>query len=226
MMRNRTIVTAMIILMGAALSVGASPSLQVRMFGASGFAESPGSVGDVADEVKRRNDVDTFAGITTEFVIREFGLGLRYQARYAAYEIPGSAGVDAELDWWNDWKSDIFVSFHPFGSPSFLDPYVTLGLGVAFRTDLEDGTYYDDESASWVEGNRNAGESLSGVTAASMYQYVGVGGQIHLGGLVAGAALNYNLANQAIQPDGYEWNAYPTDRFEVRVYGGVSIGAR
>jgi hypothetical protein len=171
---------------------------QIVAVGVAPFAENPSTVRDVSRSYRDTNDDELFSGLEGEVWFGKVGVGGSYLGRF----VDDSRTPDPEpREWWYDWKSDLFVSYHLFRGGAFLDPFVRLGGGVAMRADEENT-----------------------VTNAGIYQYLGGGAQVSLGGLVIGCGLNYNILNQRLQPDSTSWEMYPTRRFEARVYGGVSFG--
>jgi hypothetical protein len=171
---------------------------QIVAVGVAPFAENPSTVRDVSRSYRDTSDDELFSGLEGEVWVGNVGFGGSYLGRFVD-ERPEPE--DAEPAWWYDWKGDLFVSYHLFRGGAFLDPFVRLGGGVAMRADEENT-----------------------VTNAGIYQYLGGGAQVSLGGLVIGCGLNYNILNQRLQPDSTSWEMYPTRRFEARVYGGVSFG--
>jgi hypothetical protein len=171
---------------------------QIVAVGVAPFAENPSTVRDVSRSYRDTNDDELFSGLEGEVWFGTVGIGGSYLGRFVD-ESPEPA--EDPQEWWYDWKSDLFVSYHLFRGGAFLDPFVRLGGGVAMRADQDDS-----------------------VTNAGIYQYLGGGAQVSLGGLVIGCGLNYNILNQRLQPDSTSWEMYPTRRFEARVYGGVSFG--
>jgi hypothetical protein len=171
---------------------------QIVAVGAASFAENPSTVQDVSRSYRETNDDELFSGLEAEMWFGQVGIGGSYLGRFVDEGVAEETEAQA---WWYDWKSDLFVGYHLFRGGAFLDPYVRLGGGVAMRSDEEDT-----------------------VTNAGIYQYVGGGAQMSLGGLVIGCGLNYNILNQTLRPDNTSWEMYPTRRFEARIYGGVSFG--
>jgi hypothetical protein len=171
---------------------------QIVAVGVAPFAENPSTVRDVSRSYRGTNDDELFSGLEGELWFGTVGFGGSYLGRFVD---ESAESGDAAQEWWYDWKSDLFVSYHLFRGGAFLDPFVRLGGGVAMRSDENDS-----------------------VTNAGIYQYLGGGAQVSLGGLVIGCGLNYNILNQRLQPDSTSWEMYPTRRFEARVYGGVSFG--
>jgi len=182
-------------------TIPADPGLQFTLFSSVQFAENPDTISDVADEFRNRVATETFAGIGAELVLEKLGFGVRYQSLF----------LEDTDDWWMDWKADAFVSYHLFGTRSFLDPFLVVGTGTAARVNIAD------------DHVRTADEP-TGITGMSVYQYAGAGGEMNFGGLVIGTALNYIVMNQAVESADAQWDAYPTDRFEVLVFGGVAVG--
>lgn len=171
---------------------------QIVAIGAAPFAENPSTVRDVSRSYRDTNKDELFSGLEGEIWVGQIGIGGSYLGRFVD---EGVEEDSEEQEWWYDWKSDLFVSYHIFRGGAFLDPFVRLGGGVTMRADEKDA-----------------------VTNAGIYQYVGGGAHMSLGGLVIGCGLNYNILNQRFQPDGTSWEMYPTRRFEARIYGGVSFG--
>ena len=189
-----TLFTLMVLLPAV---VSAQVGGQLVAVGAVPFAENPDTVSDVSDSFRERSDQELFNGLEGEIWFDKVGFGARYLGRFNDL----SPTQDAGQEWWYDWKGDLFLSYHLFRGGAFIDPYVRFAAGVAMR---QNG---DNE-----------------IVNAGIHQYVGGGGQINLGGLVIGVGLNYNLLNQPIQPDDEDWQVYPTQRFEARLYGGVTFG--
>lgn len=170
---------------------------QIVAVGVAPFTEDPSTVKDVSRSYRETNEDELFSGLEAEIWVDQVGVGGSYLGRF----VDESATGDDGQEWWYDWKSDLFVSYHLFRGGAFLDPFVRLGGGVAMRADAD-----------------------SSVTNAGIHQYLGGGAQVNLGGVVIGCGLNYNILNQRLQPDGTSWEMYPSRRFEARVYGGVAFG--
>ncbi len=191
------------------------------------FADDPESLGDVADQYRDTDPDRMLSGVEMELLIGSFGLGIRHVARFDAFEIDDpvvreQAGTDT--DWWLDQRSDLFFSYHVFGIGSFIDPYVRYGLGFAARIDVDDGAYYDETNDEWTVSRRDAYGDSDSIRSASLYQYLGIGIQTNLRGLVVGFGVNYTVLNQGVEPDDSDWGLYPNERFEGRLYGGIALG--
>lgn len=211
-----------------AIAAWANPvGFQITGMAVAPFAEDPDSIGDVADRYRDTDADRMFSGIEMEMWIGSFGFGGRYVARFDSFEISDAtvrAETGSDTDWWLDQKSDLFLSYHLFGGGSFIDPYLRYGIGFAAQIDLDDGAYYDDDADTWVSTRPDDYDGHNSIRTASLYQYLGVGIQTNLRGLVLGCGLNYTVLNQSVHSDGSDWGLYPTERFEGRVYGGIALG--
>ena len=197
MRRPGTVVAMAALVMAAASPAWAHVGGQIVALGAAPFAENPRTVSDVSRSYQDTDDEELFTGLEAEIWFNQIGIGGRYLGRFLGVS-PTDTPDETYL---YDWKSDLFLAYHLFRGGSFIDPYARLGTGVVMRTD---------------EGSQ--------IMNAGLYQYVGGGAQINLGGLVVGVGLNYNILNQRLQPEDTSWAVYPTQRFEARIYGGVSFG--
>lgn len=220
--RTRRIVSALLFAGIALVPLSADPGIQIVGLGVAGFADTPESIDAVAREYRSTPTDQLFSGVEAEVWLSDrLGLGGRYVARLINFEIDPavSAGTD---NWWLDSFSDAFVSYHLFGTGSFLDPYVRYGLGIALRSDLASDAYLDanDEWTKYGESET----AYDQIVNASLYQYLGVGGQINLGGLVLGVGLNYTILNTPVSDEfGRGYTVYPLERFEARLYGGIAL---
>lgn len=197
---------------------------QITGYAAAPFSDNPRTVEGAAREYRETRPSDLLGGVELEFFGRNLGFGARYSGRFVNVTIEDptiAESVGGTDNWWYDWSSDAYVAYHLFGAGSFLDPYVRYGLGIAMRMDLERDAYLDADSGDWVAYDGGDDERYEQINSAGFYQYLGAGAQVNLGGLVVGAGINYNIVTQSAGP---EWAEFPMQRFEARLYGGVSFG--
>jgi len=224
---KRNILTVGLILVVATIAAADPVGFQISGMAVAPFAEDPDSLGDVADRYRDTDSERMFSGVEMELWIGSFGFGGRYIARFDGFDITDPEVREAsgsDIDWWLDQKSDLFLAYHLFGGGALVDPYVRYGIGFAAQIDLDDGAYYDDAADAWTTERPERYDGPDSIRTASLYQYLGVGVQTNLRGLVVGVGLNYTVLNQRVYPSGSDWGLYPTERFEGRVYGGIALG--
>lgn len=198
--RTRVIVLAVLAATLPASYSAAQAGGQLLAVGAAALNEDPATPADLSRSYQRVDARELFTGLEAELWVNRVGIGGRYIGRMQPTD-DSAATADLANGYLYDWKSDLFFAYHFFRGGAFIDPYARFGVGVAMRA--TDGTE---------------------VTQAGLYQYLGAGGQINLGGLVAGAGVNYTILNQQLQPEDTDWTVYPISRFEVRLYGGIAFG--
>lgn len=207
-----------------AATAAAGPVFQMTLYGAGEFSENPDTVKDMSAPFRERSQeqTDLYNGAALELTFGGVGIGARYGTRFTSFDVPAELGVDQDVDWWHDWKTDLYVSGHLFGGGAFIDPYVQFGVGTAGRAHLEEDVYFD-EDGTWNRYEEGESDSYQ-LTNLSMYQYIGTGAQVNVSGVLIGAGLNYHIFNQHLDAPEENWGTYPLQRFEVRIYGGVSFG--
>ena len=221
------------LMIGLTLTIVAVPAFsrpvgfQITGLVVSPFADDPETLGDVVEQYRSTDSDRASSGVEMEIWIGSVGFGARHVARFDRFEVTDAevrAATGERYDWWLDQKSDIFFSYHLFGGGAFLDPYVRYGIGFAAQIDLDDGVYFDDATGEWSASRPDSYRSDEQIRTAAIYQYLGVGLQTNVRGLVFGAGLNYTILNQNVYAGDNDWGLYPNERFEGRLYGGIALG--
>lgn len=224
---KRYILVAGLLAIHAVVVFARPVGFQITGMAVAPFAEDPDTLGDVADRYQDTDPDRMFSGIEMELWIGSLGFGGRYVARFDGFEVDDAdvrAEAGTDIDWWLDQRSDLFLSYHLFGGGAFIDPYIRYGIGFAAQIDLNDGVWYDDEADEWTVTRPEDYDSSDPIRTASIYQYLGLGLQTNLRGLVVGCGVNYTVLNQSVYSDDMDWGRYPTERFEGRLYGGIAFG--
>jgi hypothetical protein len=134
-------------------------------------------------------------------IINRFGFGGDYMVSFFQ---------DAGEQWWLDWYAPaLFVSFHPLGGKSFLDPFLQVGVGSSGRVFLE------PQPVSMGPG---PGQDLS----LSLFPFVGAGLALNLDGFLLSVKAVYTPYTSPAPVT--DIPAYPMGKFQVTMSGGVSIG--
>jgi hypothetical protein len=136
-------------------------------------------------------------GFGWEVVPRRMGVGALYMVDF----LRDQAGV-----WYLDWSAQpVYISFHPFGGGSFLDPFLQAGLGSSGRVRLRHemmGMY-------------------SNPLYISIYPFVAGGLALNLDGFLLSAKVSYQPVTAGVPVT--EIPAYPTGSIQVAVQLGVSL---
>ena len=142
-----------------------------------------------------------FWGLGWEVIVNHFGFGGDYMVSFHQ---------DAGERWWLDWNAPaLFLSFHPLGGKSFLDPFLQAGVGSSGRVFL---------APQPVSAGPGPGQDLS----LSLFPFVGAGLALNLEGLLLSAKAVYTpYASQVPVTD---IPAYPMGKFQVTLSAGVSLG--
>ena len=147
-------------------------------------------------------DQPLFWGFGWEVIVNHFGFGGDYMVSF--YQ-------DASEHWWLDWNAPaLFLSFHPLGGRSFLDPFLQVGIGSSGRVFLA------QQPASMGPG---PGQDL----ALSLFPFVGGGLALNLESLLLSAKVVYTPYSSPIPVT--DIPAYPMGKFQVTVSAGISLGS-
>jgi hypothetical protein len=117
---------------------------------------------------------------------------------------------DAGEHWWLDWYAPaFFLSFHPLGGRSFLDPFLELGIGSSGRV--------------FLDPRRTAvGPDPAQDLSLGLFPFAGGGVAFNLEGLLLSVKAVYTPYSSQVPvtdiPD------YPLGQFQVTVSAGISLG--
>jgi hypothetical protein len=201
--------TLMLILLIAAASASASAQFQFR---AAGNVLNPISAVPYDSDswlIDIENPEDLMTGWHWEVLLHRFGFGMHY-----AIDLQQPDSAPATLD----WKGDFFLSYHPFGAGSFLDPFFEFGWGDAGSTivdDISDADYPD-----WKDAARN-----DDTRALTLYSYVAAGLAIDLSGLLLGAKASYTPYAMQSGVAGSGIPALELPQFELALFAGIALGS-
>ena len=146
-------------------------------------------------------DQPLFWGCGWEVIINHFGFGGDYMVSFSQ---------DAGEHWWLDWYAPaLFLSFHPLGGRSFLDPFLQVGIGSSGRV------FLDQRAASMGPG---PAQDLS----LSLFPFVGGGLALNLESLLLSAKVVYTPYSSQIPVT--DIPGYPMGRFQVTLSAGISLG--
>jgi hypothetical protein len=183
--------------------------LALALIGAPAFAGAVRLTGNLSADIlgsdSAAQSVSTFAvggqplfwGFGWEVILGTVGFG-------------GDIGVsffrDAGTQWWLDWYAPaMFVSFHPLGANSFLDPFLEVGVGCAGQVLLA----------------RRPMRTTDGLEL-SLFPFAAAGLSFNLNGLLLGAKVAYAPCVSSIPVT--DIPGYPLGSLQVTVSAGVSIG--
>jgi hypothetical protein len=153
--------------------------------------------------------IDTFAagdqplfwGLGWEVIMGRVGFGGDYLVSFSQ---------DAGEHWWLDWYAPaLFVSFHPLGGKSFLDPFLELGVGSSGRVLLE-------------PARTPMGPAPSQDLSLALFPFAGGGIAFNLDGFLLSVKAVYTPYSSQVPAT--DIPAYPLGKFQVTVSGGISIG--
>ena len=199
------------------VSAGADATVRMAPVLAADFAVRPtwDEVGSIFDDRSK-----LFWGPQIEVITNRVGVGFRGLVNFENQETELD-GV--QYDWSLDWLGDLYVSYHIFGTHSFIDPFFEFGFGNAGRVDIdEDPESWMVDEESWMpagglyEYNDDALESLA------LYPSVAVGVSFDLGGLFIGARLSYRPLT--FQIPATQFDVYPVTNFQFALFGGITLG--
>ena len=146
-------------------------------------------------------DQPLFWGFGWEVIVDHFGFGGDYMVSFFQ---------DAGQNWWLDWHAPaIFLSFHPLGGRSFLDPFFQAGVGSSGRVFLGQQT---------VSTGPGPAQDLS----LSLFPFVGAGLALNLENVLLSAKVVY--IPYLSQVPATDIPGYPMRRFQVTMSAGISLG--
>ncbi len=146
-------------------------------------------------------DQPFFWGFGWEVIIDRFGFGGDYMVSFYR---------DAAEQWWLDWYAPaLFVSFHPLGGKSFLDPFLQLGVGCSGQVFLE-------------PQRMPMGPSPRQDLSLSLFPFVGAGLAFNLEGFLLSAKAIYTPYWSQVPVT--DIPSYPLGKFQVTVSAGISLG--
>ena len=146
-------------------------------------------------------DQPLFWGFGWEVIVDHFGFGGDYMVSFLQ---------DASQHWWLDWYAPaLFLSFHPLGARSFLDPFFQAGVGASGQVLLA------QQPAPTGPG---PGQDLS----LSLFPFVGAGLALNLESLLLSAKVVY--IPYLSQVPVTDIPGYPMGKFQVTVSAGISLG--
>lgn len=146
-------------------------------------------------------DQPLFWGFGWEVIINHFGFGGDYLVSFYR---------DAGEHWWLDWYSPaLFMSFHPLGGRSWLDPFLQVGIGSSGRVLLE-------------PQRMPMGPAPTQDLSLSLFPFVGGGLSLNLESLLLSAKIVYTPYSSQIPAT--DIPSYPLGKFQVTVSAGISLG--
>jgi hypothetical protein len=148
--------------------------------------------------VEALNGDQPLFGFGWEVIMDHIGFGGQYLVNFHE---------DDPDSWWLDWNGQgIYVSYHFFGTRSFIDPFINGGMGCAGRVFLGPEDQF-----------------TPGRLALTLYPFAGAGVSVCLDHFKLGAKLDYALKRSGIPAT--DIADYPLGRFQVSLLAGVSFGA-
>jgi hypothetical protein len=137
-------------------------------------------------------------GVGWEIILGRLGVGGNYDVSFRQ---------DAHAGWWLDWIAPgIFMSFHPLGGNSWIDPFVEVGAGCAGRVNLS-------TDADVMDANENL--------YLSLFPFAAAGLSLNLDGLLISAKASYTPYNAPIPVTTI--GLYPLGQFQIALSGGIAI---
>lgn len=138
-----------------------------------------------------------FWGVGWEVILGKVGFGGDYMVSFLR---------DSTTQWWLDWYAPaLYISYHPIGANSFLDPFFEIGVGSAGRVML---------ARRPPAGSPNL--------SLALFPFVAAGLSLDLDGLLLGAKLAYTPSISPIPAT--EIPRYPLGSFQVTVSAGIALG--
>jgi hypothetical protein len=138
-----------------------------------------------------------FWGVGWEVIIGKVGFGGDYMVSFFR---------DSTPQWWLDWYAPaLYISYHPIGANSSLDPFFEAGVGSAGQVML---------ARRPPVGSTNL--------SLALFPFVAAGLSLDLDGLLLGAKLAYTPAISPIPAT--EIPRYPLGSLQVTVTAGISLG--
>lgn len=210
-----------VLLLGCAGSLAANPQFRMAMNAAVDFAGRP-SFADL--ETSLDDPANMFYGFQWE-VITGGSVGFGMHALVRFIDAPRSDTLRDLDDWWIDWNGDLFLSFHPLGGGSPVDPFASLGYGSAGRALLTSGIsgyWYQDDADLWLyEWYEQPYDDL---TNLSLYPYICIGLALDLDAFLIEARAIYRPVAHRIP--GTQITNYPLKNIQLAFASGVAIGGR
>ena len=137
-----------------------------------------------------------FGGVGWEVIIGRVGFGGEYGASFSR---------TSQGPWWVDWMTQpLFLSYHPFRSGYFLDPFIQAGVGCA-------GRVYLDQWTGDATGN----------LYLSIYPFVAAGLSLDLSGFLVSGKVSY--APFMTSPPAPSISSYPLGNVQVTLAAGIAI---
>jgi hypothetical protein len=202
------ITTALVLLTAATLSAGS----QFRIAGNSltPVPVIPGSAAEWQNAVWPTEE--SLSGWHWEVILNRIGFGMHYAMRFVE---TGSTPSPYSVN----WKGDLFLSYHPLGGGSLLDPFVEFGWGNAGSAQIRSA--HDTGYPNWRE--RTNDESM---TELVLYNYAAAGLALDLKGLLVGARLAW-MPTQLRNPiPDRSVTMHNLPEFELGLFGGIALGGR
>lgn len=163
-----------------------------------------------------------FYGVFWEVITNgAVGFGMDGNVRFASQTTSDSSR--ALRDWWIDWNGGLFLSFHPFGGGSLIDPFFKLGYGNAGRASTTReiaGSWYQDDKDLWLY-RWNEGRD-EGLTNMSLYLYFALGAAIEIDGFFLGLQASWRPVFHGVP--GSQILNYPLKNIQATAFAGISLG--
>lgn len=179
---------------------GTAFSQQVRLTGQWAMQDGQSSVISSAKD----GAADHLGGLGAEIVFHHLGFGTSVMA-YFQEEDPDQ--------WLVDWDLRTYMSYHFFGSRSFLDPFMQAGIGAAGEVGIS-GSVCNE--SNYTEVNR---------VAIAVYPYIGGGVGLHFrGGMYMSGQFNWRPVAGQLPCTTIDYPDF--NEFEVVLALGVALGGR
>lgn len=201
------ITTALVLVVAAALPAG--PQFRLAANSLTPVPALPGSAAEWHDAAWPTED--SLGGWHWEVILNRVGFGMHYAMRLVD---TGYAPSPYSVD----WKGDLFLSFHPLGGGSLVDPFVEIGWGNAGSADVRSAS--DTRYPNWKKRARDGS-----MTELVLYRYAAAGLALDLRGLLVGARLAY-MPTQFRNPIPDRSVAmYTLPELELGLFGGIALGS-
>jgi hypothetical protein len=200
------ITTALVLLIASTLSAG--PQFRVAGNSLTSMPAIPGTADEWHNVVWPPED--SMGGWHWEVILNRIGFGMHYAMKFVETS-------HLNTPYAVNWKGDLFLSFHPLGGGSLLDPFVEFGWGNAGSAEVRSG------QTSYLNWKKRASEGS--VTELVLYRYAAAGLALDLRGLLLGARLAY-MPSQFRNPIPDESVVmYELPELELGLFVGVALGS-
>ncbi len=150
-----------------------------------------------------------------EILLDQFGFGMHYGIKIYETEL-------IETPRLVDWKGDFFLSYHPFGGGSTIDPFMSIAWGSAGTSAIAD--HEDSERDYRASGWDDDWDDEDDLIAAALYTSVAAGVALDLNGLLLGVRVAHRPASLIAPLPDHEAELFELSPFEIGIFGGIAIG--